>query len=214
LRNQRGCRRDSAPANFLRAPTTRIPPQPVRRSASPERQLAGAVLVVLPQQDEQSFAGFLTELTLRVIRPPCVFRFGGLNRCCHVAQHDHCSTFRRVLVNRPLVAAAAPPDLLVCAKDLLRCTNRTGDQVRGFPRQFLLRGGAIADAGLGPSDRILGTSGFLVLDIWCAPVSSCRGQQAMRLDRERPWSSGAPAQRRHIRLVSRERTVHRGGRNW
>src|SRR5262249_2561916 len=89
-----------------------IPPQPVgRRSTSPERQLAGAVLVMLPQQDEQSFAGFLTELTLRVIRPPCVFRIGGLNRCCHVAQHDHCSTSSRVLVNRPLVAAAAPPDL-------------------------------------------------------------------------------------------------------
>src|SRR5262249_48521088 len=96
-----------------------IPPQPVgRRSTSPERQLAGAVLVMLPQQDEQSFAGFLTELTLRVIRPPCVFRIGGLNRCCHVAQHDHCSTSSRVLVNRPLVAAAAPPDLLVCAKHL------------------------------------------------------------------------------------------------
>jgi len=100
-------------------PTTPIPPQPVGRSTSPERQLAGAVLVVLPQQDEQSFAGFLTELTLRVIRPPCVFRIGGLNRCCHVAQHDHCSTSSRVLVNRPLVAAAAPPDLLVCAKHLL-----------------------------------------------------------------------------------------------
>jgi hypothetical protein len=54
------------------------------RALSNPHELAGAVLMVLPQQDEQSFAGFLTELTLRVVRPPGVFRIGGLNPCCRV----------------------------------------------------------------------------------------------------------------------------------